>query len=175
MKIILNIILLVIIASGIMVLQGCGDDDKPKSELEKLPAATQEGKGTFGCLMNGKAWVVKSFTNAPTFYQEGVLQIVAHVTTPKIDQVMSIILYEDNLTVAQYILNEYPEKVGLVEDLAANCEYLTSTVYQGSLTITNFDQTNFIISGTFEFEAYSDDCSKSVKVTHGRFDLHYAP
>ena len=30
--------------------------DTPKTEIEKLPAITQEGKNTFGCLFNGVAY-----------------------------------------------------------------------------------------------------------------------
>jgi len=36
------------------------DQPRPKTELEKLPAATQTGAYTFGCLVNGKAWVVQN-------------------------------------------------------------------------------------------------------------------
>lgn len=56
---------------------GCKDDPKPKTELEKLPPATQEGKHTFGCLVDGKAWVTRVSTDAVSFYQEGVLSITA--------------------------------------------------------------------------------------------------
>ncbi len=162
--------------SGVIALEACGDnDDKPKTELEKLPAATQEGKGTFGCLVDGKAWVIKSFMNAPAFYQEDVLQITAQVATNEIDQYISIVILEDELTTVQYPLAEYGDGHATLDDLPTGCEYVTSVVYQGELIITHFDNTNFIISGTFEFEAYSDDCDKVVKVTHGRFDLHYAP
>ena len=31
--------------------------DTPKTEIEKLPAITQEGKNTFGCLLNDTAYV----------------------------------------------------------------------------------------------------------------------
>jgi hypothetical protein len=33
------------------------DDDKPKTELEKLPPTTQTGARTFGCLLDGIAFV----------------------------------------------------------------------------------------------------------------------
>jgi len=55
-----------------------------------------------------------------------------------------------------------------------DCEYSTSTNYEGKLIVSHFDQTKWIISGTFEFEAYSNDCQATVKVTDGRFDLNYA-
>ena len=41
------------------LLQSCDDS---VTELEKLPPATQTGKNTFGCLVEGKAWVTKTST-----------------------------------------------------------------------------------------------------------------
>ncbi len=151
------------------------NDPKPKTELEKLPPATQEGKNTFGCLVDGKAWVIEVSTHAPSYYQVGVLSITAFLNNNYFDQGISIIILEANLTETEYILTEYPQIFGRLRDYNSNCEYLTSTLYTGRLIITHFDQTNFIISGTFEFEGYSANCSKVIKITNGRFDLNYAP
>ena len=48
---------------------------KPKTELEKLPPATQEGKETWGCLINSKAW---NETIAAGHYQNGSLAVYAN-------------------------------------------------------------------------------------------------
>jgi hypothetical protein len=42
----------------------CPEGDKA-CELAKLPPLTTEGKGTFGCLVNGKAWLPESNTPVP--------------------------------------------------------------------------------------------------------------
>ena len=63
---------LIIILITALALSYCDkDDNKPKTELEKLPPATQTGAQTFGCLIDGKAFVPPKFgTNAPSaFYQ----------------------------------------------------------------------------------------------------------
>ena len=40
------------------ILSCCNnDDDNSKTELEKLPPATQTGANTFGCLLNGSAFL----------------------------------------------------------------------------------------------------------------------
>lgn len=44
------------------------DRDEPKTELEKLPPITQEGKNTFGCLVNDIAWVTKTSIDAYAVY-----------------------------------------------------------------------------------------------------------
>jgi len=42
----------------------------------------------------------------------------------------------------------------------------------GTLIITNFDQDNFIISGTFEFTVLDNDGGE-INITNGRFDMNY--
>ncbi len=39
------------------------DDDQPKTELDKLPPATQTGANTFGCLLDGQAFIPSGGTN----------------------------------------------------------------------------------------------------------------
>jgi hypothetical protein len=178
MKKMLPITTLLLLLGTIASLESCDlfeKNSKPKTELEKLPPATQEGKNTFGCLVDGKAWVTRSSIDASAFYQEGVLSITATLINKVFNQGIIIGLFEDNLETKEYLLSEYPQMFGLVEDIRNNCDYVTSISYEGKLVITHFDQINFIISGTLEFEAYSDDCDKIIKVTHGRFDLNYAP
>jgi hypothetical protein len=170
------IISVLLLIGSIISLESCDlfeKGSKPKTELEKLPPATQEGKNTFGCLVDGKAWVTKTSIDASAFYQEGVLFIAASVTNKDFDQTISLNVHDNNLTTKEYLLSGSP--FALIEDLKANCEYRTSLLYTGKLVIDYFDQTKFIIAGTFEFEVYSDDCDKIVKITHGRFDLNYAP
>ena len=48
----------------------------------------------------------------------------------------------------------------------------TSIENPGSLNITNFDNQNFIISGTFEFTVFDDE-GNEINITDGRFDLNY--
>lgn len=176
MKAIFQLLLTYLLCSCI-TLQSCTifDDTNPKTELEKLPPATQTGKNTFGCLVNGKAWVTETSVDAWAFYQEGVLSISAQLENNKFDQGISIGLIDNSLQMKEYILSTYPTNFGQLGDFQSNCGYQTSLNHSGKLTITHLDPLNFIISGVFEFEAYSQDCNKVIKITHGRFDLHYAP
>lgn len=45
------------------------DDDQPKTELEKLPPATQTGAGTFACYVNGKPFIDTSGGYFNCYYQ----------------------------------------------------------------------------------------------------------
>ena len=51
------------------------DDDKPKTELEKLPPATQIGANKAGCLVDGMAFLPKGYFPSGSalffFYQDG--------------------------------------------------------------------------------------------------------
>jgi hypothetical protein len=42
----------------------------------------------------------------------------------------------------------------------------------GTLTITKFDQSSFMISGLFEFTQALDECD-TMRVTDGRFDVKF--
>jgi Family of unknown function (DUF6252) len=51
-------------------------------------------------------------------------------------------------------------------------EWLTSSTYTGSVTITRIDDVNMIVSGTFQFNALNIyNTPAPMTVTEGRFDL----
>lgn len=57
---------------------------------------------------------------------------------------------------------------------SSNCFYDIEDTYEGSMTITNFDETNYIISGTFEFSTVVEGC-ETINITEGHSDVQYAP
>ena len=58
-------------------------------------------------------------------------------------------------------------------EIQGNAEtYYTNDDMQGILTITHFDQANFIISGTFSFTVLDADANE-INITNGRFDMNY--
>ncbi len=88
--------------------ESCDDIINPKTELEKLPPATQQGKSTFGCLVNGKAWVTRSSTDASSFYQSGILQISADVDETNREQHIDLIKVDGLTQDAIYDLTNDP-------------------------------------------------------------------
>ncbi|MEO0272798.1 MAG: DUF6252 family protein [candidate division WOR-3 bacterium] len=124
--------------------------------------------------MDGKAWVTRTSIDAQAFYQEGVFSMSAEVISSGIDQGIGFILLESDLQEISYALTSPSDRFAQFDDAIINCVFQTFT-NSGTLTITKFDKMNFIISGTFDFEAYSSACDKIVKITNGRFDLNYAP
>lgn len=166
-----------LLAIFLTACDGCKHDDPlPKTELEKLPPATQEGKHTFGCLVNGKAWVTATSTGAVAFYQEGMLAIGAKITEKQREQSIGLDLLASNLELRQYLLNSSSIAGAQFVDYTDTkkvCNYKKEDLLKGTLTITRHDPVNLIISGLFEFETVNTECD-TIKITDGRFDLTYA-
>ncbi len=158
------------------------DDDKPKTELEKLPPPTQTGAQTFGCLIDGKAFVPPKFgSNAPNaFYQfvGGAYTLSIGGSTSEAPNLKSVLI--GAIDVPAIVTSSYQLK--FEESGNFHSEYLigggtifsggTTNANPGILLITRFDPTNFIISGTFEFTVL-DDNGNEIKITNGRFDMQY--
>ena len=168
---------------------------KPTNPIDQLPAATQTGANTFGCLVNGEAVVIhKPFLDlSPDFGSSYILtysSITGYVFgvsgLDKVDgchfkgvglQLDSVQLHQGEI----YPLNtgrvRYG-KVGMV-NIASGCPpspllmYTTDSVVTGEMTITHFDQQKQIVSGTFSFDAVEITIGDTVHVTDGRFDMKY--
>jgi hypothetical protein len=170
---------LVLFAVVMAISGGCrlfkSDDPEPKTELEKLPPITQEGKNTFGCLVNGTAFVVTNTSNMVTIYQGGSLELSGGIYIDK--KVHDIQIFVGDLMESNksFSLTNDTNRAGKYYEEQRDCWFSTGSNFTGVLTISLIDQTNFTISGTFEFEAYSSDCTETVKITHGRFDTQYIP
>jgi hypothetical protein len=53
---------LLLVCNLILISSSC---KKEKTGTDGLPAATQEGKNTFGCLVNGNVFVAKPYGSPP--------------------------------------------------------------------------------------------------------------
>jgi len=151
------------------------DQPKPKTELEKLPAATQAGAYTFGCLVNGKAWVVQNSLHTVAIDQ---VNFSLWGSIQNNSQNIFFFIQDPGIVVKSYLLNDRMSQYAQFSnytDINNSCEcYADGTTGNGILNITKFDQTKLIVSGTFNFTAWNTKCD-TIKVTEGRFDLHYTP
>ncbi|WP_317128815.1 DUF6252 family protein [Tenacibaculum adriaticum] len=68
---------------------------------------------------------------------------------------------------------EYPHCwVGISDAINDENRYLSNT-NSGTITITRLDNDNQIVSGTFELTVFdSNDPTKTVRITNGRFDVN---
>ena len=149
-----------------------------KTELEKLPPITQTGANTFGCLLNGQAWIPKDNYGQATFkldadptFQEGLFGVTAfkYYASGKFQQIS---IGSDSCTKSgSYLLGKPRNRaqfldVGVPIMLMSGDSEISCT---GVLNIARYDLQNRVFSGTFEFLMYNN-AGDTVKITNGRFD-----
>ena len=165
----------------LLLLGGC---KKKKEGIEALPEATQIGKNTFGCLVNGEVYVPKSsgfespdgtsyqFSNGKFFFVLSNKRAVGNVKESFLIRSNDIELEEKTYILMQYNYDrsfsvKYSFSTGNESD-----DYETSPSLKGELRITKLDQVKRIIAGTFSFDAENKNGQK-VEIREGRFDSTY--
>ena len=171
-----------LVLASLLLLEACDlfkkSDPKPLSEIQKLPPATQTGKNTMGCLINGKAMVPPTTVDLGAVYQQGILQITGGADNPR--QGIAVVIYEINyglLSTTSYQLNKFPDsysEASFQKTASSLCIYGDKSTFAGFVSITKIDRTNYIVSGTFEFSTVTSGCD-TLKITNGRFDIKYIP
>ncbi len=130
-------------------------EDKDEQNWTSLPPETQEGKGTMGCLIDGKLWATNEWDNgfmaeAPvrayfyreSYYKEG--KTYCSISAMKKDKTnISILISTPDIEVGKEIkASAYISK--------HTTFYTSQNPY---IYLTKFDTINHIISGKFSFEA----------------------
>lgn len=161
--------------SILIIYSSCEEDESP---MDKLPPATREGLGTFGCLVNREAWTPEGYTGISNLdisydprWQQGSFDIATYRILSKENQ-QFIHIYSIGVDkVGTYELNNVDQGAATL-DHSLGCSYNRdpSTFREGSLTITKLDLNKRIISGTFEFTLAKPECD-TIKVAEGRFDM----
>jgi hypothetical protein len=177
MKAAFNLILMVLLLN----LSSCNKNDNCDNPVDCLPPKTQTGAGTFGCLINGEVFEPGgSQLSGPTkqaYYKfhDGYFYFGLKGTNKNTNQLIAIfgnkIFLKENET---YSL----EKEG---EISFNANYIlngglfiykTSEIHKGEINFSKFDDVNGIASGTFWFDAISEE-GEVVEIREGRFDMKY--
>ena len=160
--------------------------DTPVEAAPALPAATQSGKNTMGCKINGELFLLNGKRDSWGIGLRAVDKKLSDTTDfnisfnsrkPNIYLLMRSISLaakeKDTLSLnGIYALdNSYVILQDFRENTVTGASYESNRIHGGTLIITK--NTPSFMSGTFEFEAILDgeDSTKSVKVTEGRFDI----
>ena len=173
---------------GLMLaLAACKKDDPAAG----LPPATQEGKNTGGCLVNGERFVAtgwgSSLLSSPIpplsggFSFDSVYRVELNGQYKGQNATVMLFLRNDRLDTYQLNQNTqyYPQGGyrNVLHHATFNVAssggevYGTSAQHTGQVVLTRVDLRSGIGSGTFEFTAASTfDRTKTVTVTSGRFD-----
>jgi len=173
---------------------GCkkNSNNNPTAEIDKLPAITQTGVNTFGCLINGVAFTpsvpmllgkktLKCYYD-PTFENGAINLSAENIINSNKSILIAINTFGINdigsFSSSYYYSVNIPKRVILTYDNTINiCSFSSSTppppsLDTGLLEITKFDKTTSIISGKFQFTFYTTACD-TMKITDGRFDIKY--
>lgn len=182
---------LILLLFAIFALSCCNkDNDQPKTELEKLPPATQIGANTAGCLVNGIAFLPKGYLptgNLVCNYdgKDFSLSISERIIQGSSDVIKDVGFASQN--------QNLHDNVGVTYELGLNNSdgnskygiysidafpppspsyYTTTIITKGEFKITYHNYDNAILSGTFWFDAVNSK-DEIVQVREGRFDVHY--
>ena len=159
----------------LLVLTSCKKDDDIPNPIDQLPPATQTGENTFGCLINGELFSITNSSQIGAIYQGGLLQLSGSISKTNFNQSVGFNLYDPLLEGQMYTFENSSYKAGYSLNINnIMCFYEFEDTYKGNITITTFDKTNYIISGTFSFSTITDGCEE-ISITNGRFDVHYIP
>jgi hypothetical protein len=159
---------------------------KTPVDNNSLPAATQDGKNTFGFLLNGQPWTPQGNSGTGNLsidfdqgFNNGILGIVAYRTISASDKTQFILGVADSLNfkIAPFTLLIKKKSIGGLSFSTKNyCDILhaDTTIYEsGKINITKLDRTSRIVSGTFEGILYKQICGDTIKITDGRFDMKF--
>jgi hypothetical protein len=161
----------------------CPDGDRA-CELAKLPPLTTEGKGTFGCLVNGKAWLPQEVDLVPKltsiyYDEEGAYFLGANYNDDdNASTKVSFNVVQFKLLNQHYTLEKYKADT-LSEGIYTSCwdndgcnriSYYTNESQSGIFKVQYVDSARQIISGTFNFVAKASN-GETVCVTDGRYDM----
>ena len=156
-----------------------------------LPPMTQEGKNTFGSMVNGEVWI--------PYYQCGLINFLT-----KCEELQTTVTYSDTSSkfpfyfklftsrkidggsFTDFIIDARIMKTGNIDNSSFQVTFTRDSLSyspqypQGNasnvITLTKLDTVNQIISGTFYFTLYGPygpGNGDSVVVTDGRFDVTY--
>ena len=168
-----------------LLLLSCDNDDNgppPENPADVLPPATQTGAQTFGCLINGEPFFPGRFggERPNAFYQfvRGAFTLGISASRGGGDDSKQIVI--GALDIEGLNGQTFPlisrQSGNFFGNLFVRGGGVLNTNSQddnpGILTITNFDEENFIVSGTFEFTVLDNE-GNEIRITEGRFDLNY--
>jgi len=156
---------------------------KNKPDSTGLPAATQEGKNTFGFLLNGQLWKPQGSNgtaNLSIDYDAGISDGGMGISAYKIisanerEYFKIGIIDSLNSKTAPFSINLSNTGLYRIGFTNNQCSLFSfdNTQVNGIITVTKLDRINRIISATFSATLNKTGCTE-IKITDGRLDMKF--
>jgi hypothetical protein len=162
-----------------LLLSACEREaPQPADPIDLLPPATQTGENTLGFLLDGEPWTPNRLFQGDYRKSDGRFNI--HTRNEKYDEdgdpigsTFSIGSINTQLfDEGNYQITEYGNLSAGIYFLVG-CYYVSFSDEPGMLDISRLDTLERIISGTFQCRVISEDCSDTLSITGGRFDVSF--
>ncbi|WP_125917017.1 hypothetical protein [Hymenobacter coccineus] len=154
--------------------------------LSLLPAETQTGTGTFGCLVNGKAYTTASCIKCNGDWQ-GINTLAINGNTNANSDfhgelftasmlINGTLRSGQNFNLATLQQSPNPTNNQFVANAVAGskpCVYEGNYVKTGRVELTKFDGVARVAAGRFAFTLYEPGGCDTLRVTDGRFDVKF--
>ena len=160
----------------------CSSDDDSSggnNPVNQLPEATQTGENTFGCLLDGEAFIPGGGINpldcVYQFVDGGYYFALQGNRRDSENNRITIAIGTNNLEIME------GQAYNLIEDNEGNAiglfsfatnQSTTSQYNTGELYITHLDMNNQVVSGTFWFDVI-DHNGNLREIREGRFDMEF--
>lgn len=181
---------LISLLTGLVLTAGCSLINFEKTPEEQLPDITREGKNTFGCLVNGEAYVKCADDSSPIWgngsplHYEVILDtnvVVVLYTEDRCDENDSDHLESLHLQILINQQNQVINKRASYTDYSSEkfCYGDEDFRYHDSTSAVNFVKINYfhsdegIVAGEFEFDLYTPGCTDTIQIRKGRFDIAF--
>lgn len=159
----------------IFLLYSCNKGNTCENPIDCLPPITQNGKGTFGCLVDGEIFKPTSTgmggSGLDVHYKNtGVIESLSiSAINHKKDNAVYLVIVDDIEADNTYKLASAKDSTYALYSESLSY-YETFKESNGTVTINYFDREKGIISGVFSFSA-KNEAREEVSIQMGRFDL----
>ena len=137
----------------------------------ELPAETQTGAQTFGCLVNNELVFARGKVyddDGNYYYSIGSVNAVYYTDTDRLEITATCQFDQQFIFYIDHPQKETELKLNQIRYLPPNSTDWLEARDTGRIYLTRFGTDQGVVSGTFSFELPG---TKSIKVTKGRFDL----
>ncbi|HET8858896.1 hypothetical protein [Marivirga sp.] len=170
------LLLLVLSCQSCQLFDKDGDTLDPQQELAKLPPVTATGENTFGCLVNGKAFLpVQGFlgANALDGYVNLDNNLYLTASNIELDYKLTIIIQNIEEFSGDLTKSTTNIKTGAGDRISFTANgTVTREIVSGNLELIEEVIEQNIIAGTFNITFKKEDGSL-IEITEGRFDFKY--